>query len=273
MNKLILSLCSSIVLFHCSALPVKDNKQSPDQKTIKIEPSGQPVHVYVNITNDNEPNFNNDFEPSTTINNDGKNITEIKNKSTATNINKIEIGIKQVIQQVMEFSPRNMASSTHAWLKLHKIKIIAGSVGATYLAICSLLITGNRFVNKRTTWASWKRSLSLEELQESSQDKLGKDLIHDIQKRHTNATNPTDHITPLVQFIKAVEKEMRFLNRYLMLAKTLKFCRLTRIFPTNERKIERAIEARRRLTFVKHTFISWTATDNLANFNHAAPAA
>ena len=273
MDNRIVYLCPIFVL--CSALLNAPPQPTVHTQRITIDPQGQPVTVAVNIQPkvNIQPNIHpqNLFQPGNTINTvnqGGAAIAQSKSNATNTTINKIKLFVSQTIQQIKTLSPHDIGRSAASWGKLHKKKIVLYSAGTSYVLISCLIIQGNIFMRKSTIWSVWKKQLSMEELFAIPHDQLGKELVHAIQQRHVNVQNPTDHITPLVQFVQAVDQEMKILNRYLILATGIRRCRLTRIFPTNNKRIEQAQELKQRLGFVKHTFISWAATDNLANFNH-----
>ncbi len=238
-----------------------------------INPGGGPVTVPVNVTVHIKPNIqpHNRFQPDNTINNHSQGFGgTAQSQSTATNTttNRIKLYLSQTVQQIKAVSPRAIGQSAAQWGDAHKKQIIIYGAATSYIVAAGILIHGSLFMRKSPTWASWKKQLSMEELLEVPSDQLGKELIHAIQQRHVNVQNPTDHITPLIRFVQAVDHEMKILNRYIMLASSIRRCRLMRIFPTNNQKLEQAQELKQRLGFVKHTFISWAATDNLANFNH-----
>lgn len=245
----------------------------------KIEITGSgPVTVPVNVNVGIEPRINpsinmepqNLFQPGNTIHTSCQSASISQSVSTATNVavNRIKMFMMQQIQRLKAVSPRAMGQSLFKWVILHKKRIMLYSAGVSYVLISILLIRGYLFIRRTETWASFKKHLSMEELLALPQDQLGKELIHTIQQRHVNTQNPTDHITPLVRFVQAVDQEMKCLNQYLMIATIIQRCRLMWIFPINRNILEQARELKQRLLFVKHIFISWTATDNLANFNH-----
>ncbi len=291
MNKHIVYVYSLLFIFNCSnaggqvAKPAEEGKPTPaapdegGQTTLQVlsTKKGQPAEEGPTNT---RPKFKlrviNEIAPIIEVNLDGSTHVAVANESSSNAAAqsssklraRLSANLEQRIEQVINLPFREFAHSLQSSIIQHKRKAIAGTVGGAYLTISTFLIFGNQFVNRTDTWASWKKQLSTDEMLQLSQDDLGKDLIRDIQQRHVNVQNPTDHITPLVRFIQAVEYEERLLNRYVTLASTLRLCRLTKIVPTNETKMERAREARRRLMFVKHIFISWTATDNLKNFHH-----
>jgi hypothetical protein len=247
------------------------------RQEIIIDPQGQPVTVAVNVQPhvNIQPNVNmepqNIFQPGNTINTTnqgGAAIAQSMSNATNTTINRIRLFLSQKMAQIKTVSPRAVGRSAADWCSQNKKKIMKYGAVSIYLMISIVLIQGALFIRKQTTWASWKKQLSMEELLALSQDQLGRELVHAIQQRHMNVQNPTDHITPLVRFVQEVDQEMKTLNRYLILATAIRRCRLIWIFPTNNQKIEFAQELKQRLMFVRHTFISWAATDNLANFNH-----
>jgi len=245
------------------------------KQQITVEPQGQPVTVAVNIqpqvTIKPKIEPHNLFQPENMIHTShqgGGAIAQSKSSATNTTVNKIRLFLSQTLKQMKIISTHHVKQSAAQWCALHKKKIIWSGTITSYILIAGFLVKGTIFMHKETTWAAWKKQLSMEELLALSQDQLGKELVHAIEQRHVNIKNPTDHITPLVRFIQTVDQEMKILNQYLAIAKTVRRCRLMRIFPTNNQKIERAQELKQRLLFIKHTFISWAATDNLANFNH-----
>ena len=269
-----LYLCPLFLI--CSALlsaPPQTAHTETHSHHVTIDPGGGPVTVPVNVAVHIEPNIqpHNLFQPGNTVNNHSQGFGGIaQSQSTATNttVNTIRLFLSQKIEQIKAVSPRAIGQSAAHWGNIHKKQILLYSAGTGYVVAAGILIHGTLFMRKSTPWASWKKQLSMEELLGIPQDQLGTELIHAIQQRHVNVQNPTDHITPLVRFVQAVDREMKMLNRYILLATSIRRCRLMRIFPTNNHKIEQAQELKQRLGFVKHTFISWAATDNLANFNH-----
>ncbi len=255
MNTRIIYLYATLICLHNTMQSGEDDRATTENNNKnKTVVNVYPGNVNVTNNNDNTNNNANDTNVSNTV------VNKIKTK--------MESFVEQSVKYVSEISPREVASSAYTYLAMYKLPILVGTTGSIYLTLFTIIFMGNRFLTSDTTWASWKKDQSLEELQELSQDKLGKELIRDVQKRHINKANPTDYISPLVQFVQTVEKETKIVNHYLQLAVPLRWTRLSYIFPINNKSFEHAQEARKRLIFVKHIFISWTAQDNLGNFNH-----
>ena len=256
----------------CSTLlnaPPETARSETHSRHVTIDPGGGPVTVPVHVDVYIQPS--NLFQPGNTIHNNSQGFggsAQSTSSATNTTVNTIRLFLSQTVQHIKALSSRSLGKSAAQWGNIHKKQILLYGTGTGYVVAASILIHGTLFMRKSTTWAAWKKQLSLEEILEIPQDQLGTELIHAIQQRHVNVQNPTDHIMPLVRFVQAVDQEIKMLNRYILLATSIRRCRLMRIFPTNNEKIEQAQELKQRLGFVKHTFISWTATDNLANFNH-----
>lgn len=135
-------------------------------------------------------------------------------------------------------------------------------IALIYASIVAALWRNYRWIMDDARWSSWKRHMSVEEMQLCTQKQLEADLVTEIQRRYLNPQNPTDGITPLMKFMKDIDKEMVRITRYLRLAITIKRCRIACIFPVDDQKIERVQEKKQRLSFIKHIFVSWAAQYN-----------
>jgi hypothetical protein len=116
-------------------------------------------------------------------------------------------------------------------------------------------------MNSQLRWAQWKNHLSIDDLNscydtEKERIKMMHTLIHDILKRHLNVTQPTNHISPLVTFIKAVDHELDLLNYYIRIAQLVRLLHIMTIFPTNDEKIAKAKIAKQRIEFIKKLFVA-----------------
>lgn len=262
---------SIILFFSCAKLQAPQEHTETQHHLITINAGEGPVTVPVTI--EVKPNIepHNLFQPENTVHTTSQGfggIAQSTSSATNTTMNKIKIHLAQTIRYLKTISPGALKTSAVKWASIRKKQIILYSAGISYLFATLILIQGIIFMHKSNTWASWKKQLTLQELLEMPQNQLEKELVHAIQQRHVNAQNPTDHITPLVRFVQQVDREINMVNRYLLLAISIRRCWLMYLFPTNNRRIEQMQELKQRLAFIKHTFISWAATDNLAQFNH-----
>ena len=213
-------------------------------------------------TNTNQPHNVNSLESGITNNPIFQGVfsftSSIKNSATSWLSNKLA----QHNMQITDIHPSQLAANGSAFIFAHKGKFIVGTALATYLGIVAALYAGNRYLNNPKRWCCWKRQMSIEEMQLCTQKQLEADLVTHIQRQYLNPQNPTDKLTPLIQFMKVIDREMVIVGRYLTLATTINRCRLSRIFPITDQKIERAQEKKQRLTFIKHIFVSWAAQHN-----------
>ncbi len=151
------------------------------------------------------------------------------------------------------------------FLQLNKGKIILYFLGGSYITLCSFLFYQNYYFNHTDLWGTWKGDLSFAQLCEIPQQKLSSELLHEIQKRYINKNNPTDFLSPLVEFMNTIEYETKQIERYIFLTNWLKRLRLVIIVPTNEKKMQKTQQLLERVHFVKHIFLSWAADYKLTH--------
>lgn len=139
----------------------------------------------------------------------------------------------------------------------YRYTLMIGSLLSSYSAINVLLYTHYSFITNPSLWINWKAEQSFIELCAIPAKDLEKELIRSIAQKYCNKKNPTDISIPLVTFIKCIDKEIGYINRYITIASIIKKCRFMKIFLTNETKIENARKLQDRAHFLKHIFLSW----------------
>lgn len=212
--------------------------QPPINLTVPVS-----VHMSNNSTQQNDQNFS------------PHNVAYASSESKAITITKHWQQLSAYMAPLNNELSKLTSSFTHRW-KLY-------TVGALYSALFIFLVRTNHQMNSRDSWAEWKNHLHLGQLQLHPQTELAHALLHDIQNRYMNRSNPTDGITPLACFITALEQEKNKVEQYLYITSWLSTLWLTKIFPFNQKKVEQARNARERLNFINHIFISWAATQNM----------
>ncbi len=184
--------------------------------------------------------------------------------ATAHAFSSVQARISSFLQQhnvqLTKLSPSELAQSAQTFIKLNKKRIAIGTFIGTYVCVSTALLAGNHFMNRSDLWAAWKKHMSAEELHECPQHELQQNLRETILNRYL--THSKDRLSSYMEFMKAVDRENRRISRYITLAQIVKRSRLMRIFPTNDTKIKQAKRKKKRLTFVKHVFISWAAQQN-----------
>ncbi len=232
-----------------------------EQKKENEENSVKKKEITINITV--APNVNQTVVTKTSAG------SSSKSTSISSAYAYLENSVKNVVNMLQSMTMENVSKDFAHCIGPYKWHILLITPVATYCGFCSFLIGAHYFMQNRAVWARWKRHLSVEELNHECLDEAKKkqfmqNLIDDIFKCHLNPNEPTNHISPLVQFIAAVEREMKLINRYLLLANVISKTRIIKLFPTNDKKIAHAQECKQRLSFVKHLFVAWTATYNLS---------
>lgn len=147
----------------------------------------------------------------------------------------------------------------------HRYKIAGGTVLGSYSAMSILLIADYHQLDNNMIWPRWKHKLTFEDLCAIPQKELAKELMLAIGQHHYNKTNPTDLAYPLIAFIKEIDWEIDTIKRYIKTTKIIKNLSLMKLFPTNERKLNRATKMLERVLFIKHIFLSWLADYNLTS--------
>jgi hypothetical protein len=147
----------------------------------------------------------------------------------------------------------------------YRYKIAGGALATSYSAMSLLLITDYHRIDNSMFWAYWKRTSTFEDLCAIPQKDLARELMLAIGEHHFNKDNPTDLAYPLITFIKDIEEEITTIKRYIATTKMLKQLYLMPLFPTNEKKLNRATKMLERVLFIKHIFLSWLADYNLTS--------
>ncbi len=223
-------------------------------------PESKQVATIVNIYNTNSPMQKNENSSSpTVITSTTTTVTAISNAFSSVQA-RISSFLQQHNIQLTKLSPSALAQSAKTFIKLNKKRIAIGTFIGTYIGISTALLAGNHYLNRSDLWTSWKKHMSVKELQECPQHELQQNLRETILNRYL--TDSKDRLCSYMEFMKAVDRENRRIRRYITLAQIVKKSRLMRIFPTNSTKIKRAKQKKQRLAFIKHVFISWAAQQN-----------
>lgn len=147
----------------------------------------------------------------------------------------------------------------------NRYKIAGGALATSYSAMSLFLIVDYHQLNNSMFWAQWKHKSTFEDLCAIPQKELARELMLAIGEHHYNKDNPTDLAYPLIAFIKDIDWEIATIKRYITTTKALKQLYLMSIFPTNDKKLNRAIKMLERALFIRHIFLSWLADYNLTS--------
>ena len=101
---------------------------------------------------------------------------------------------------------------------------------------CNYFVQANKYLERTDTWASWRLDTPVDLLITIPQTELAKELILEIQRRYSNAQNPTDFISPLITFIQTIEAEIVKIKQYADVYRWITNLHLQSAFPINQKQ-------------------------------------
>lgn len=203
---------------------------------------------YQNLKNDTTTTTNTSVQVSTKI----TWLTTIKNK-----VNDIPLDLlKQYAQGCMKNSQNYLIN--------HKKLAGSACVGAGYSYTLYKLFSAHRYLSNNERWSAWKKELSLKALLYAPEIELADELLLEIQQRYLNPANPTDFLSPLVDFMRDIEEEIEIMKGYDKLYTVLNRLYFLQFFPLIKfNKIQKSGEKVQRLVHLKHIFQLWAAGHNV----------
>lgn len=130
---------------------------------------------------------------------------------------------------------------------------IAGSYGYLFYKIRSI----QSHVDNPHSWSAWKQDLSFDNLLRIPQDKLTIELMAAIQKNYIVPNNPTDFITPLVNFSKDIMQEQALLSQYHSYIEWSTRYSLQKAIPFSDTLLSQLMERKQRVIYLNTLFQSW----------------
>ena len=174
------------------------------------------------------------------------------------------------LSQVIKTHIKETVDKSSSFLQSNKRMLIGLGIAGSYACLCLKIIQVNRYLGDPALWSSWKQEYSLPALLAIPQKEIAYALLHDIQKRYLNSTNPADFISPLIHFVYAIDQEMTTIQSYSYLYTWLKRLRLTYILPINTKRFEHIQGRLNRLIFIKNLFLTWAADYNIEHNKQVA---
>jgi len=197
---------------------------------------------------------------------------------SATSNNEVMLMVMMAIKTSMEntftwfttfFQPETIAKNSErlkdfcgqTWQLVsdHKKKLIGTGIISSYAFLLYKALKGNSYLAQNDLWFSWKKELSMEQLLSIPQGELAQTLLTRVQRRYVNAANPTDFLSPLINFMRDVEIEINQLRTYNRIYKWTSTISLSKIVPFNKKRFETIQEKIQRLLYFKNVFSSWIA--------------
>jgi hypothetical protein len=142
-------------------------------------------------------------------------------------------------------------SSLFNWFKSNKLALSGVGAASGYALIANKIAQGKTILYSNDNWTNWKNDTDLTDLLNKKSSTLQSELNQSILNKYAN-NDQSDLITPVVQFVNDLEKELAALKVFCKIGKKLQFCRLTKVFLITNKEITLANEKINRLLYIKN---------------------
>jgi len=184
--------------------------------------------------------------------------------SSANQISSTSNTITSFQQNIPTTLLKELAHGSESFMSNNKLLIATLASAYVYGRTFMSIVQANHELARDNAWASWKSNLSLDELKALDKEALTKELLLDIQKRHTSVDKPADALLPFITFLNTLDQEISHINHYRSLNFWIQSCHATWLFPINERRFASACLRLERLWFIKNLFLNWAAEYKLS---------
>lgn len=218
------------------------------------------LFIITTCYSENDVNNNNQNQINVIQNNTNWNVVEIMTKL-------YQLNWKQYIDTARRYSRDqydSIATTLTNYIRTNKYKMGLYAAGMTYSSLCGYLLYTSWSIDSSETWANWKHHCTLEELLKLPQAPLAQELLAEVQKRYATVDDLYDFITPLVQFIKAVDTEIGRYKRFVSVHASIDRLHIGILFPRNTKLQAQAYERIHRLSYLKNILLSWLSEHKIA---------
>jgi len=163
---------------------------------------------------------------------------------------------------------RDIGSAMYAYCAQNKYYLAAASALATYGYLFYTIRSIRSYLDKESTWNSWKRDIPFDQLLAIPQDELTHELITAIQIRYISEENPTDSLTPLIIFSTEIAQEKALLGKYHTYISWGMRCSLQKIISIPSDLLAHIAERKQRATYLSTIFQTWLANYKLEQVKH-----
>lgn len=166
------------------------------------------------------------------------------------NVNDFIKEVPALIEQVSIYSI--------SFLKKHQWKIVTAGLAGGYIGLHVYFLASNHHLNNTSLWGAWNPTWSPDTISMNQHA-----LINEILTRYMTPKNPTDTITPLIEFLKIIDQEITFLQRYITISSIFAYGPSSFLFPCSKEKIIQAHCLLQRAMIIKKLFFNWLSDHNL----------
>lgn len=192
----------------------------------------------------------------------GQNIMHVTINNSSSNTNTIPSPTftEQIKQQVFgDVTLGEITEKIGTYCSNHKYSLAALTIASSYTYLMYKIHVIKAHISNAQNWSSWKQDILLENLLSIPQEQLTQELITAIQNHYINPQNPTDFLTPIINFTKDVNQELELLTQYhSFISWNMQFS-LQRIVPFSDSLLAQLTERKQRITYLKTLFNGWLA--------------
>lgn len=232
---------------------------APDSYTMSANQlPNTPVNFTINLPAITQQQFS---QPTTTlIGHEGT--TEITNAPRNANVNTNDISLKNNISiattialcQQLFTALQHQKMNFLEMLKTHPLSFSLASFVLLYVAFYAYIWSENHYLANQNLWCYWPKNSCISH----------ECLIKAIQTKYINSDNPTDHLSPLMLFMRDIAYEEQRITRYIWYTQCIQKTPIARILPCTNTLTEKAKELLSSLTVLKKIFNDWLSTYNSA---------
>lgn len=144
----------------------------------------------------------------------------------------------------------------------YKWRLIFGSLATSYAYITYRLKSLEHTLIHTDAWSQWRKG-SMSELYSTPDAELARDLLFAIQRKYTTLSSIEDFNTPLIMFMKEIQKEEKMLGDYLKLVKRLEMFRVSSYFSINHSLVESISCRKDKLAYLQSRLWNWLSEHKL----------
>lgn len=188
-------------------------------------------------------------------------ITIVNISASSLELNQILSALQKFQNPPLQISKENLqtlGTKVTDFIDKYKYWTPVTTVSFIYCCLLYKIMSTNKLMSSENSWCNWKPEIEFNKLLAIPQKDLSVELINAIQKKYSDPQNPTNFVTPMVNFVNDTNEEIKNIQDYVKIAKILKKLKTTYVFPVNDEKINLAQEKINKLTYLKNIFTQWS---------------
>lgn len=207
------------------------------------------MHFLINVTNRQDAHSNNSMNVCT---------QQIAKQPSISHESQFMNKVSELWQENLKVQKQLQEQGSH-FFSNNKWYLLAGTLACSYAYLAYFIMRGNSYLGDANLWSSWHQELPLDQLLAIPQQQMTQELIHEIQRRYTDASSIADIVKPLGMFMVKIDQEEDQIKWYQSVYSWLTYLRLNKLVPVNQNRFGKICERLQRIAYYKNLFKSWTA--------------